>query len=121
MSGLIGTGGAAQYKSPKRFKTPKGRYWVGGGTPQVVPIGETNLFSTSRPANPKGVKYVPEGEYFAVANGFVSRSETTLPLLPCKRSPRRSGGASAQRGTSVDPTMTTFRRQCWAFDLCRRS
>jgi hypothetical protein len=56
------------------------------------------------------------GEYFAVLTWAVRGTMTTL-LLFCNRSPRRSGGARAQRGTSVDPAIPTFRRKCWAFDF----
>jgi hypothetical protein len=106
VSVLIGTGGAAQYKSPKRFKTPKGRYWVGGGTPQVVPIGSTNLFQTSRPANPKGGKCVPEGEHFYGFKWVCRAERNDLPLLLGNRSTRRSGGARAQRGNERRPSNT---------------
>lgn len=115
MSGLIGTGGAAQYKSPKRFKTPKGRYWVGGVNPASRADRLDKPISNFASSEPEGRKMrTRRGVFYGFK--WVCRAERNdLPLLLGNRSPRRTGGARAQRGNERRPSNSNVQAEVLGF------
>ena len=115
-------GGSRSISIAQAIEDPQGSVLGGGWNPASRANRRDKPIFNFASSEPEGREIRSRlGEYFAVANGFVSRSETTCRSFLANSVPDVQEGQVRSEETSVDPAIPTFRRECWAFDLCCRS